>query len=155
MNRRSAESRRTFRKIAKYIVLFLFFSPMYHWFVVCIYIYNIFYRVIVFNISLQSIIPVRACKSPSGLPPCAVCYGLSTHCLHSSGFNTLSVMFSFFFFSSPPSSLSSVTGSPCKRYSDQNSVVSEEVITKLMLQIRHKMKINISTSCCNIKDNLH
>lgn len=55
----------------------------------------------VLNISLQTIIPVRACKSPSGLPVYVVCYGLSTLCLHSSGFNTLPV---FFF---PP--LSSVT----------------------------------------------
>lgn len=60
------------------------------------------YRDTVFNISLQTIIPVRACKSPSGLPVYVVCYGLSTLCLHSSGFNSLPV---FFYFFSLPSEL--------------------------------------------------
>lgn len=60
-------------------------------------------------------------KNP--LSVCVVCYGLSTLCLHSSGFNTLLVFFLLFFFSEL------CYRSSCKRYSDQNSVVSEEVIT--------------------------
>lgn len=49
-----------------------------------------------------------------------VCCGLSTLFPHSSGFNTLPGLFSELCYRST---------NVCKRYSDQNSVVSEEVIT--------------------------
>ena len=71
-------------------------------------------------ISVYSLLSLSAAvKKNPGLLLCVVCYGLSNLCLHSSGFNTLSVIF----FSEL------CYRSLCKRYCDQNSVVSEEVIT--------------------------
>lgn len=80
-------------------------------------------------IEIQCLISVYRASSlsepikPPGLPVCVLCCGLSTLCLHSTGFNTLPV-FLFIFPPSEPCNRSS-----CKRYSHQNTVVSEEVIT--------------------------